>query len=528
MSNQLKIVIENDTDYALFVPGGEDDFILDAPGTLVTGSNLPPNLLKARASADFTVCTPIGGPGPEGHLRMHFDAIRLDVSVVWTDFTNCKPKVTKENGEDILEGVVSPCYVIWRQLDGALGELEHVTVKYTDDQGKDWDFDKLAAYHDSDKVKQQAGMKQAAADPKTAGPVVMRTLVATFKLRVKNVQANVAPPAGQRVTMPAGVVRPTGGSRVLMGAKYWTWNAPGISQRRKRLLATLANRFPMVWDQKAGDIDPVSQVPFQDMEMWTPGNGTSCTSVSTNIENFLVGKGGKWGFAAYYFEEAWVPWAANPAKKMPNVGDVYLLYSDLERVVDKVPQTPQLRHVGFILHVPASTSERWVTADGGQQGKPGRGQGGGGALVGTKQWEKRIPTSPNPTVWEAALKAHPFAKPIADTEYIYVAGGSEASALADGNRMLGWLDIDSPAISFLTEAFDAPLADNVLQKPGQAIQQRNRWSQKRNVTENDYWFVGAWIDFMRNQPNNLAQWVAHLKDPQKNPPPAPSESTVAP
>jgi len=55
----------------------------------------------------------------------------------------------------------------------------------------------------------------------------------------------------------------------------------------------------------------------------------------------------------------WVPWGAHPTKKMPSVGDVFLLYSD----------NPEQRmaHVGIIVEVPSKPGEPWVMADGGRR-----------------------------------------------------------------------------------------------------------------------------------------------------------------
>ncbi|MEO7330149.1 MAG: hypothetical protein ABI193_16360, partial [Minicystis sp.] len=101
------------------------------------------------------------------------------------------------------------------------------------------------------------------------------------------------------------------------------------------------------------------------------------------------------------------------------------------------------------------------------------------------------------------------AAPIQATEYPYLGGGAESSYdLSDANRLIGWLDLDSPSISLGTEAFDAPL------------EQPKKIQRAARITEYDYQFLGAWIDELNGKrPGGLAAWIAHLKDPAKNPPP---------
>jgi hypothetical protein len=158
--------------------------------------------------------------------------------------------------------------------------------------------------------------------------------------------------------------------------------------------------------------------------------------------------------------------------------------------------------------------------------KEGKGHGGGGAYLNIKPWVKRLPTATpnlNRSVWDAQMKAHQFANPIANTTYPYLAGGAESDTLENANRLLGWLDIDALPTPFLSNDFDEPLPDELLSKPGLVCQQMNRYSRARRFTEADYRFLGDWIKAMLGESNDLQAWLAHMKAPAENPaPPSPT------
>ena len=224
------------------------------------------------------------------------------------------------------------------------------------------------------------------------------------------------------------------------------------------------------------------------------------------VEGILTRGGGvKWAFAAFHLEEAWVPWGANPAKTMPNVGDVYILYRDIVKDNPmKATDTPHERHCGFIVHVPEKPGEDWITADGGQIASA--------AYLNRRPWELRAPSQPDATkkkTWDQAMRAHTFARPIQDTQYPYLGGGAESQGdLTDANRLLGWLDMDHPSIVFKEEAFDMLDSEILKIRP------------KGKYTEYDYQFLGAWIDdLLGKRPDALAGWLAHLADPANTPPP---------
>lgn len=490
MPNRVKIVVVNETEFGFAATGETDDFVMDT-GTLAPGSSLPPLWIKAKETCTFTVMTPIGGPGPVGRLRYEFEALKLRVSIKWADATSTSD-------------AVNPFSCEWRLLDGGIGELDPVPVKLTDERGKDVPVERLAAFHSEDVAK------QAKKDKQGNWLNEFKELTATYTLRVKNAQAKAKAPTVTPAVMPSGVVRPTGASKAVIGASYRTWDAPGISNKRKKLLAVIGNRYPQLYMASGNPSggDPFRSVPYQKMIDWVPGNGTSCTSMNTMLERILTGKRGFWAFAAYHLEEAWVPWGANPAKPMPNVGDIYILYRD---IVGDDPKSvyyyPHERHCGVIVRVPDKPGENWITADGGQK----EGNGGSAYLV-PRPWELRE-MNPQPTpqkqgVWEKQMKAHAFARPIQGTKYPYLGGGAECQSgdLSDANRLIGWLDFD--LVNIKQEAFDAP--DNTPQKI----------RQDKLYTEYDYQFLGAWIDdLLGKRSGALTPWLAHLKDPKSTPPP---------
>jgi hypothetical protein len=488
MPNRLTIIIENDTDHHLSLTDDPLDFNLVA-GNLESGSKAPPYPFLAKQTCQFTVSTPAGSPGPDGWARYEFVALKIIVWVIWTDAVPPPPEdkaQMQEGAEATGVSQMQPFYLQWNRLDGAIGDLDPVHVKVTNDNGQELSWDKVP----------------------WASSVTVK-----YTLRVKNTVAPVDPP--QAITAVAAPLAgtPGGAGKTVLKSGFRTWDAPGISQKRKKLLACIGNQFPMVYvgnGEKLGGSDPFAKVPFLQMLCWSPGKGTSCTSVNTSIEKLLTDSGGKWAFAAYAFQEAWVPWGANPAKPMPSVGDIYILYRDV--VADQqntVYDVPHERHCGFFLQVPESPNEPWLTADGGQTVK----RSGDGAFVNRRPWELRVPSQPSDakkTIWEKSIAAHTFAKPIEGIEYPYLGGGAESKgSLADANRLIGWLDLDSPAIVFsVKEGFDTPM-----DKP-KKIQQFNRYS------EYDYQFLGAWIDFLSGKrKDELAKWLAHRKEPTNVAPP---------
>ncbi|MFO0590362.1 MAG: hypothetical protein U0441_22660 [Polyangiaceae bacterium] len=524
MSHRLKVTINNESPYTLFVADNAEETVLKAPSVLATGSNSLPTFIPAFQenppdpppphAADFTIATPISGPTPEGSIVVELDTLRLRAHLSWKDFI-------ANGATNPSSSPPNPCSCTEERLDGGIGNL-NATIEYLDEKGNLVELSTLADKEVQDARAQQDAMAKTMKDPRHPVQVVMIPLEVRFTLKVAVPATIGTAPSTQKGTAPATSVRPTGSSKVIFGSRYPRWNSFDLPRRRQKLLAAIGNTFPMVWDQQTGDIEAKSGLPYQDMKCWKAKEGTSCTNVAGFLEELLTGSKGKWGFSAHFFEEAWVPWGANPAKPMPNVGDIYLLYSDLERPKGKKMEDPQLRHVGFILHVPKDESEHWVTADGGQNGKPGDGYYGGGAFLNLKKWETRLPTKTpklNRSVWDKQMKAHLFAAPIADKPYPYLAGGAESDSLEDANRLIGWLDIDALTTPFLSDDFDDYLTPGLLSNPNLTCQQKNRHSQARAITKADFCFLGAWIDEMLGKSSDFLQWRSHIKDPTLNPPP---------
>lgn len=265
------------------------------------------------------------------------------------------------------------------------------------------------------------------------------------------------------------------------------WNDPRMSQKRKKLLAVIGNLLPQAyWTEEAPFSGKASAAhgggDFRQMFYWAPKDGgTSCTGFNGSVGYTLTdAKSGKWSFDAHT-SSAWVPWGVNPDKPMPSVGDVYLLFRDICKdppVGDT--DSPHLRHCGFILHVPKTVDEPWITADAGQN-LDGRQVG----WLNRRPWETRLIGKgiANKPLWEQTVAALPYAKPLADTEYPYLGGGAESmgSNLDDANRLIGWVDLDAAEFKFKKEAFDAK-------------QPKARPYFK--YTEDDYLALGARIDAM--------------------------------
>ncbi len=142
MANRVKIIIENDSDWSLAATGEGNHFVLSS-GALEAGSNLPPLLLEPKQRCNLTVSTPPGSPGPDGFVPYEFATLKLQVWIIWDD-SNVKPgKATpNEEGEMVAAGIVNPFHLQWRQLDGAVGDFDPVSVTLTTEKGKDLSFDK--------------------------------------------------------------------------------------------------------------------------------------------------------------------------------------------------------------------------------------------------------------------------------------------------------------------------------------------------------------------------------------------------
>jgi hypothetical protein len=245
------------------------------------------------------------------------------------------------------------------------------------------------------------------------------------------------------------------------------WNDPAMTQRRKKLLAVIGNLFPLLyWSGNKADKEYAPAIhgggEYQQMTCWQPSDGgTSCTGVNAMIGTQAgANRIGKWAFAAHEFTGAWVPYGSDPARPMPSVGDIYLLFRDkITNPKGVGTDLSHTRHCGIIVHVPTAPGEPWITADGGQRGGAANTQA---AYLNKRDWELRragagvVPYKQ----WEGYMKykGFAFAKPNPDIDYPHLAGGAEAATMADANRLIGWVDIDSVAVTFQDEAFHPPPA----------------------------------------------------------------------
>ncbi|MFO0590345.1 MAG: hypothetical protein U0441_22575 [Polyangiaceae bacterium] len=585
MSHRLKVTIKNESAYVLTAADNVEETVLKAPSILSTGSNPLPKSIPAKPAppaqpmgdnatgtaaapasspstgsgpqpsaastkpatssppkneVDFTIETPIDGPTPDGYIVLQFDALQLRVALSWTDYS------ALNDGDG---SIANPCTWTEERPDGSAGEVD-VTIEYFDKDKKPVEFDKLEEVDAKIKQRQQELVTKGFKDVRKFPAVPMYPVEVVFTVNVRVPATIGTAPAMVTAVMPPVAARPAGSGRIVTGGQFPTWDTPGLSRRRKKLLAAIGSCFPMHYSPKAGDLelqskdasipediynDPptyagnaASRIPYLSLRGWSPGM-TSCTHVSTMLEGLLTGRQGKWGFAAPFIEDAWVPWGANPIKPMPNVGDIYLLFDDNA----SNDNDPHLRHIGFILHVPKDTSEKWVTAEGGQLGISNRsGEHGGAAYLNVKPWVKRIPVESanvkaDKTSWEKKVNTLLYAKPIVDLAYPYMIGGYESTDAQNAGRMIGWLDLDSPAFTFLSEEFDGPIDVSRLWNPDREVQQRVKGVENNDqrCTEADFRFLGAWINKMLRLPNNLEDWIAHIKDPANNAAPARPVST---
>ncbi|MFO0589550.1 MAG: hypothetical protein U0441_18575 [Polyangiaceae bacterium] len=174
----------------------------------------------------------------------------------------------------------NPFYLVCAPQDGGTGEMDPVPVQITDEKGNE------VALADVGRPK---------------------SLVVTFLLRLKNIGAGFTAPARIKAMMPNVAVRPSGSSRVVLPSNFRTWDAPGITKKRKRLLAAIGNTFPQAYVPVGGHLgggDPYCGIPYQLLTCWDPiKKGTSCTGINGMIEAILTGSKGRWSFSAPMFEE---------------------------------------------------------------------------------------------------------------------------------------------------------------------------------------------------------------------------------
>lgn len=320
-------------------------------------------------------------------------------------------------------------------------------------------------------------------------------LTVEYHLDFKPILQVAADPTVPAQASQSVAATPGGSANVVIPPFIARWDDPRMTQKRKKLLASVFKLYPMLWqDLKA---DPKAVAPengggtYINQGTWTDANpadvkgkppgprvprpGTSCTSSIAAIAGAVATKSKyTWNFAAYQAKSGWTPWGSDPTKRMPSVGDIYLLYRDEittpppgASVNQKAQCDPHLRHVGIVMQVPTSASEIFITADGGQRAHTLQ-----AAHLAKRGWKVRKP-GPSDASREKDWnkKVHPFAKPIPELDYAYFVGGAESKDPMDGNRLLGWIDVD--LCEFDNEAFD------------------------KTYTQADYEAMGARIDSMK-------------------------------
>jgi hypothetical protein len=143
-------------------------------------------------------------------------------------------------------------------------------------------------------------------------------------------------------------------------------------RRRRAVLARIAEFFPAfnthathganrVKDTDSGILDQGKWVATYDYD----GSGpTSCTTVNpTHVMSHVKNETSKWAFHAGPEQKPGPnpAWVDADKDHIPQVGDTYLVRNAL---------TFGYGHVGIVLHVPPRENGLWVTADGGQGGRP--------------------------------------------------------------------------------------------------------------------------------------------------------------
>ena len=324
-----------------------------------------------------------------------------------------------------------------------------------------------------------------------------RDLTVEYHLDFKPIlQVAGPPPASVEASQP--VAAPPGGSATVVIPSFIArWDDPRITQKRKKVLAALFKLYPMLWQDEKAAKKPAAVEngggTYANMGTWEDPNpknvegqpplpkvkrpGTSCTSSIGYISAAVASKSKyTWNFQAYAAKSGWTPWGKDPTKRMPSVGDVYLLYRDEittpppnATANQKALAEPHMRHVGIVVQVPTSPSEIFITADGGQRAYEVQ-----AAHLAKRAWNVRKPgpsDSSREARWKECIAAHSFATPIPDLDYAYFVGGAESKDPMDGNRLLGWIDVD--LCEFDNEAFD------------------------KRYTQADYEAMGARIDSMK-------------------------------
>ena len=342
-----------------------------------------------------------------------------------------------------------------------------------------------------------------------AGPIDPAKVAEELDLRVEyhlgwTAAANpgVPPePKGQATQSVGG--QPGGTSSATITPYIARWNQNNISPARKKVLAAIEDTYPMLWLPVGGD--PVAVAAkngggtYKKQGAWNPKNGTTCTSSCPNVGGKVSPKtSNSWTFAANAVgRNAWIKWGSGPM--MPSVGDVYLLYCDEyvrplppkpkdppitqpkaekdkpapKRIpdplwdawyADSTKKSPHLRHVGIIVEVPTNDSEAFITADGGQSFG-----GTQAAHLVKRKFLRRKPGPSNATYqadWDKQATAkNPYA-PLPDIDCLYLSGEAETE---QGNRLLGWIDIDVLAQQKLVNPFVEAVDEALYQALGVRI-----------------------------------------------------------
>lgn len=233
-----------------------------------------------------------------------------------------------------------------------------------------------------------------------------------------------------------------------------------VLMKRRAVLAAIVRQYPVAF-KAVGEASPFGGGPYGLMIGWTdPPGTTSCTHTNPKVVQDASGNPslpGAYNIApasAWRGDDgvlhpgtkghpAWVPYAPG---KLPSVGDSYILTGAKEVDGEGGKKSfGRFLHVGTIVHVDVSADDAyWITADGGQKDPAKKGEA---AHLVRRQFK-----------CTTSMKSKPNAP--------HLSGGAEGGH----RRVLGWLDIGDPRVTFETQAL------------------------QRQSIEDEYRKCGAWIE----------------------------------
>jgi Hemopexin len=192
-----------------------------------------------------------------------------------------------------------------------------------------------------------------------------------YDMRGDRADAGYPKPIGQRTVTPAQV---TPGKKAYRTIQEVMSDPAAV--RRQAVLASVADFFPAFNKYPSPDCEAKLKVGSDSLVLdqgpWLRSyvfNGcaveTSCTSVNPAVMTAPVCRNNstKWSFNAGPAGEGGPnpSWVRCDKDHIPSVGDTYIVLNGWRAYYG---------HVGIVLHVPPNGNGLWVTADGGQGGKP--------------------------------------------------------------------------------------------------------------------------------------------------------------